>query len=90
MYSTCANVPTALQRGGRAGRDCEGYGIVIMMYEPWAMEKNLQQPQIDPLLPGTDPDRPLCLLTDRSKRPDRVGLAMLKILQDKETCLRRL
>jgi len=58
------------------------------MYEPWVKLINLTTIEVDTAL---DPDHPTTpKLTSRSTKQGRTGIAMIKIIQLEQTCLRQL
>jgi hypothetical protein len=73
-----------LQRGGRGGRNKTGQAIFLIMYEPWVKDINLSALDFTP----SDPDHPnVAKLSKTSKKQERTGIAMIKILQC-DDCLR--
>ena len=58
------------------------------MYEPWAKSIDLAAVKVDTV---SDPDHPnIPKLTVHSTKQARTGVAMLKIIQLKQECLRQL
>jgi len=88
QYGITREVPTALQRGGRGGRSPTGKAIFLLMYEPWVKTIDLAAVDVDTV---SDPDHPnVPKLTVHSTKLARTGVAMVKIIQLKQECLRRL
>lgn len=88
QYGITREVPTALQRGGRGGRSPTGQAIFLLMYEPWVKSINLAAVEVDT---ATDPDHPnIPKLTTHSTKQGRTGVAMIKIVQSEQECLRKL
>ncbi|PPR02849.1 hypothetical protein CVT24_002327 [Panaeolus cyanescens] len=86
QYGISRDVPTTLQRGGRGGRGIKN-AIFLIMYEPWVDEVDITTLVNDQL----DPDHPFPKkLTPKSNKRERLGSAMIKIIQSDTTCLRRL
>ena len=82
------DVPTTLQRSGRGGRSLTGEAIFLLMYEPWAKSINLAAAEVDTT---SDPDHPnIPKLTIHSTKQAHTGVAMLKIVQFEQECLRQL
>jgi superfamily II DNA/RNA helicase len=54
QYGVPRNMSEAAQRGGRAARDDETFGLFLMMVEPWALELELTDKHDD----INDPDKP--------------------------------
>ena len=87
QYGITRDVPTALQRGGRGGRNSTGEALFLIMYEPWAKTIDLSAVDFDTV---SDPDHPnVPKLTTHSTKQARTGVAMVKIIQQTE-CLRKL
>jgi superfamily II DNA helicase RecQ len=85
QYGTPADGTLTIQRGGRGGRDMKDRSLFLIMYEPWAVEVNLDGLPDD----GDDPDRPFS--SDNKKygsKLARTGLFSLRLLQSR-TCIRR-
>ncbi|KAF6762186.1 P-loop containing nucleoside triphosphate hydrolase protein [Ephemerocybe angulata] len=81
------DVPTFLQRAGRAGRKRGSTATVALLYEPSVMNIDLSKVAVNTKM---DPDYPhVGAITTRSKKLDRVGVAIASILQSSE-CLRLL
>ncbi|KAF8811263.1 P-loop containing nucleoside triphosphate hydrolase protein [Phlegmacium glaucopus] len=76
QYGISRDVPTTSQRGGRGGRGSKD-ALFLIMYEPWVDQIDLSEINFSADL---DPDHPNAWL----------GLAMIKIIQLDEVCLRLL
>jgi hypothetical protein len=88
QYGITRDVPTALQRGGRGGRNPTGKAIFLIMYEPWVKSIDLAAVEGDT---ASDPDHPnVPKLTAQSTKQARTGVAMIKIIQLEQECLRQL
>ncbi|KAH9160732.1 II DNA helicase [Lactarius sanguifluus] len=88
QYGITRDVPTALQRGGRGGRSSTGEAIFLIMYEPWVKTIDLKAVRVEA---SSDPDHPnVPKLTAHSTKQARTGVAMIKVIQQNEECLRRL
>jgi len=88
QYGISRDVPTALQRGGRGGRGSAGKAIFLIMYEPWVKTIDLEAVRVET---ASDPDHPnIPELRIDSTKQARTGVAMIKITQQTEECLRRL
>ncbi|KAH9070706.1 hypothetical protein EDB83DRAFT_2517848 [Lactarius deliciosus] len=88
QYGITRDVPTALQRGGRGGRSSTGEAIFLIMYEPWVKTIDLKAIIVET---ASDPDHPnVPKLTKHSTKQARTGVAMIKVIQQNEECLRRL
>ncbi|KAH9014989.1 II DNA helicase [Lactarius pseudohatsudake] len=88
QYGITRDVPTALQRGGRGGRSSTGEAIFLIMYEPWVKTIDLKAVIVET---ASDPDHPnVPKLTKHSTKQARTGVAMIKVIQQNEECLRRL
>ncbi|KAF8991813.1 P-loop containing nucleoside triphosphate hydrolase protein, partial [Hymenopellis radicata] len=86
LFGLTREMVTALQRGGRVWRTLLGYGIVLIMYEAWAITADLSEHPLD----GRDPDQPLKQpLTAKSKKPERTSIGMYHLVQDTEICIRQ-
>lgn len=85
QYGIPKNLSEALQRGGRAVRDGQLWGLYLMMIETWALEANLTDEHND----TNDPDKPYTItaLKKNPSKRDRTGCAVLRYVQSK-TCLR--
>jgi len=87
QYGISRDVPTTLQRGGRSGRGSKD-ALFLIMYESWVDEIDLSEILFNHDL---DPDHPnVKELSQHSNKRARLGLAMIKIIQLDETCLRLL
>ncbi|KAF8266826.1 P-loop containing nucleoside triphosphate hydrolase protein [Lactarius quietus] len=85
QYGITCDVPTTLQRCGRAGRSPMGKAIFLLMYEPWVMKINCNAVEAEAV---SDPDHPnVPKLTQHSKKQARTGVAMIKVVQLKQKCL---
>ena len=83
QYGLCRDIPNALQRCGRGGRAPSTSAIFLILYEPWAITADLSlKCNLD------DPDQPLLPLTKTSKKPERTGVAMYRLIQSSD-CIRR-
>ena len=88
QYGITREVPTALQQGGQGGHSPTGKAIFLLMYEPWVKLIDLAAIEVDT---ATDPDHPtIPKLTTRSTKQGRTGIAMIKIIQLEQTCIRQL
>ena len=88
QYGITREVPTTLQRGGRGGRSPTGEAIFLIMYEPWVKSIDLTAVEVDT---SSDPDHPnIPKLTIHSSKQGRTGVAMIKIIQSEQECLRAL
>ncbi|KAI9436004.1 hypothetical protein H4582DRAFT_2079138 [Lactarius indigo] len=88
QYGITQDVPTALQRGGWGGRSSTGEAIFLIMYEPWVKTIDLKAVSVETV---SDPDHPnVSKLTTHSTKQARTGIAMIKVIQQNEQCLRRL
>lgn len=88
QYGVPRDVPTALQRAGRGGRNKTGQAIFLIMTESWVKDIDLSALDFTPS--ESDPDHPnVAKLSKTSNKKDRTGIAMIKILQC-EDCLRDL
>ncbi|SJL07927.1 uncharacterized protein ARMOST_11285 [Armillaria ostoyae] len=85
LYGLPRELCSTLQRSGRVWRNPSGYGIVLLMYEPWALTADLSD---FPLDDGKDPDRPREKLTKYSTKEQRTSVAMLHLIQRAEECIR--
>jgi superfamily II DNA helicase RecQ len=87
QYGISRDVPTTLQRGGRGGRGPKD-ALFLIMYEPWVNEIDLSEINVPA---DADPDHPnVGELSRYSTKQARLGLAMIKIIQLDEVCLRLL
>lgn len=85
QYGICTEVPENFQRGGRGGRDRDGFSFFLMMVEPWATSADLTA--INDKL-NDDPDRPLTVSMKKTPpKQERCGIASLRIAQSPE-CIR--
>ncbi|KAF8256917.1 P-loop containing nucleoside triphosphate hydrolase protein [Lactarius quietus] len=88
QYGITRDVPTTLQRCGRAGRSPMGKAIFLLMYEPWVMKINCNAVEAEAV---SDPDHPnVPKLTQHSKKQARTGVAMIKVVQLEQKCLRQM
>jgi ERCC4-related helicase len=88
QYGITQDVPTALQRGGRGGRSSIGEAIFLIMYEPWVKTIDIETVRVETV---SDPDHPnVPKLTIHSTKQARTGVAMIKVVQKTEECLRKL
>jgi hypothetical protein len=87
----CRDVPNFVQRGGRGGRSTSISAIFLLLYEPWALTAELSDPSssTDSSQDIDDPDRPLRAITKSSKKPERTGLAMYRLVQS-SVCIRKI
>ncbi|KAF5332268.1 hypothetical protein D9611_007993 [Ephemerocybe angulata] len=89
QYGMTNEVPGTLQRGGRCGRDGVLECIFLIMHELSAKNIDLSRFGND-VWALDDPDQPHSgNLTDKSKKEQRVGVGMAKIVQSTD-CLREL
>ena len=89
QYGIPRDVPTALQRGGRGGRNKTGQAVFLIMYESWVMDVDVSESAVTNLS-ASDPDHPIVAkLSKISNKQERTGIAMTKIIQSKE-CLRQM
>ncbi|KAG1765404.1 hypothetical protein EDD22DRAFT_845388 [Suillus occidentalis] len=73
----------AAQRGGRAVRDGQLWGLYLLMVETWALDVELMEEHTD----DSDPDKPYAgILKKNSSKKDRTGCAVLRYAQS-TTCL---
>ncbi|CAA7268576.1 unnamed protein product [Cyclocybe aegerita] len=87
QYGISRDMPTTLQRGGRGGRGLKD-ALFLIMYEPWVDLIDLSEINFDV---DSDPDHPNVIkLSPQSKKRERLGVAMIKIIQLDEACLRAL
>ena len=87
QYGISRDVPTTLQRGGRSGRGSKD-ALFLIMYESWVDKIDLLEILFNHDL---DPDHPnVKELSQHSNKRAQLGLAMIKIIQLDETCLRLL
>ena len=80
------------QRGGRCGRDGVTPSIYLIMYESWTSNVDLSAAldEEEKLNGNLDPDRPICgKITDKTKKRDRTGVSMLKLVQQPHKCIRK-
>jgi superfamily II DNA/RNA helicase len=84
QYGLCRDIPNALQRCGRGGRAASTSAVFLILYEPWAVTADLSSFKRD----LDDPDQPLHMLTKTSKKPERTGVAMYRLIQSSD-CIRR-
>ncbi|KAF8257111.1 hypothetical protein EI94DRAFT_1709581 [Lactarius quietus] len=88
QYGLTREVPTALQRGGQGGHSPTSKAIFLLMYKPWVKTIDLAAAAMDT---ASDPDHPtVSKLTDRSTKKEHSGVAMIKIIQLEQQCLRKL
>jgi superfamily II DNA/RNA helicase len=83
-YGMCRDVQSAVQRGGHCGRAALTSAIFLILYEPWAMTADISSFAED----LDDPDQPLQAITKTSKKPERTGVAMYRLVQS-SSCIRR-
>ncbi|KAF6761994.1 II DNA helicase [Ephemerocybe angulata] len=89
QYGMTNEVPGTLQRGGRCGRDGVSECIFLIMHELSAKNIDLSRFGND-VWALDDPDQPHSgNLTDKSKKEQRIGVGMAKIVQS-TVCLREL
>lgn len=82
QYGLCRDIPNTLQRCGRGGRAASTSAIFLILYESWALTADLSlKYNLD------DPDQPLQALTKTSKKPERTGVAMYRLIQSSD-CIR--
>ena len=85
QYGMSRDLPNTLQRCGRGGRAPSSSALFLVLYKPWAATADLSSLTQD----LDDPDQPLQVLTKTSKKPDRTGVAMYRLIQS-STCIRRI
>ena len=83
QYGLCRDVPNGIQHGGRGGRSTSTPALFLILYEPWAMTADLSSFTND----LDDPDQPLQPITKTSKKPERTGVAMYRLIQSR-LCVR--
>jgi superfamily II DNA/RNA helicase len=83
QYGMCQDAPNAVQRCGRCGRAPSTKAIFLLLYEPWAMTADISSFAED----LDDPDQPLQAITKTSKKPERTGVAMYRLVQS-PMCIR--
>ena len=64
QYGTPADGTMTIQRGGCGGRNMKDQSLFLIMYEPWAVDANLDGLPDD----GDDPDRPFSFDNKRDRR----------------------
>lgn len=84
QYGVCRDIPNGLQRCGRGGRAASTSALFLVLYEPWVKTADLSSLAQD----LSDPDQPLQALTKTSKKPERTGVAMYRLIQSSD-CIRR-
>lgn len=82
----CRDIPNLVQRGGRCGRTTSSSALFLILYEPWAKSESTGLSSLAQDL--DDPDQPLQTLTKTSKKPERTGVAMYRLIQSSD-CIRR-
>jgi superfamily II DNA/RNA helicase len=85
QYGITQDVPTTLQRGGRGGRTPSTEALFLIMYEPWVLDIDLLNLEEN----SSDPDFPYAgKLTKYSTKPAQTGVAMVRVVESKELCIR--
>ncbi|KAF9525193.1 P-loop containing nucleoside triphosphate hydrolase protein [Crepidotus variabilis] len=86
QYGITRDVPTTLQRGGRGGRNSSSHAIFLILYEPWVLDINTSS-LLD--LSLIDPDYPNAGKLDKSSsKVARTGIAMIRMVQSTDCCIR--
>ena len=80
----CQDVPNVVQRCGCGGRAAGTSAIFLILYEPWVMTADVSSFAED----LNDPDQPLQAITKTSKKPERTGVAMYRLVQSSD-CIRK-
>jgi superfamily II DNA helicase RecQ len=84
QFGMCRDVPNTVQRCGRGGRAPSTSAVFLILYKPWAMATDISSVAED----LDDPDRPLQAITKTSKKPERTGVAMYRLIQT-SSCMRK-
>lgn len=87
QYGICTDVPEMFQRGGRGGRDSDGFAFFLIMIEPWVEGidiGSLRQPD------EANPDQPICLPSSRKvlTKQEHCGRSSILLVMSPE-CLRQ-
>ena len=76
------DIPNTLQCCGCGGRAPSTSALFLILYEPWAITADLSSLSQD----LDDLDQPIQVLTKASKKPERTGVAMYRLIQS-STCI---